>query len=266
MYCVCWLEHPQVFVLLASCPAGFSYLLPSWSLTFSSALTCPPVLFTPIIKHTDLPSSSVAFFLPIFFPNRLWPQIPSMVLQLFAFVKPLHRYQSSFLQQHSSAPVKPCGRCAPKQFVFLWRDWSFSASVRCHYEPWFPQVPSKVLHTSPAPEPPLQPCKGISFSPWLSSTWDWPSGEPCLGPAWRFHLLLPTHPSLDLSTDCFCFLTSQKGHAAGRDAMGVVRRGFHLPVFAEFHMWLPIISFYSVLQAEATLITCTWFSRASTGG
>lgn len=56
----CWPGHPhppKVSALVVSCPASLSYLLPSQSLTFSNPLSCSPVLFTPITKHADLPSS-----------------------------------------------------------------------------------------------------------------------------------------------------------------------------------------------------------------
>lgn len=183
----------------------------------------------------------------------------------FASVKPLYRYLSSLLHQHSSPPRE---RCFNKS-VFLSSNWNFSASVRCYYEPWLLQVPSKMFCTSPAPvlPPAIHSPVRVSFSSWLSSTQNWTSGGPCLGLAWHFHLLLPSHPSLDLSVDCFSLLPSQNGHAAWRFVREVVRRGFSfVPVFALFHMLLPIISFYSVLQAQASLITSTWFSPASTGG
>lgn len=168
-----------------------------------------------------------------------------MVLQLFAFVKPPHRYQSSLLQQHSSLPVKPCGRCAPKQFVFLWRDWSFSASVRCHYEPWFPQVPSKVLHTSPSP---LQPCKGASFSPLtflhlrLTLRRTLPGSCLTFPPA-------PSHPSLSGSL-CWLFLLSliPEGACCRVECDGGCKKGFS---FARF-CWVSQEAAYNFLLQCAT--------------
>lgn len=135
-----------------------------------------------------------------FFPNCLWPQIPSLLLQLFASIKPLYRYLSSLLHQHGSPPGKPYGRYASNKFVFLRSDWHFSASVRCSYEPWYLWVPPEVFCTTPAPAPPparRSPVQSPS-SPDLPPTHDWTSGGPCLGPAQHFNLLLSSCPSLDL--------------------------------------------------------------------
>lgn len=104
------------------------------TLTFSSPLT---YLLCFSLLSSNLPSFSVPFFLPTFFPSCLWPQISAMVLQLFAAVMTLYRYLSSFL--HQASHVKGVSN----KFVFLTSDQNCSASLRCHYEPWFLQVHAK---------------------------------------------------------------------------------------------------------------------------
>lgn len=147
----CWPKHNcpfRVFTLVVSCCPRFSYLLPSRSVTFSNplALLCfslpsSNTLTLPILLFPHV-------FLLTFFPNCLCPQIPSLLLQLFASIKPLDRYLSLLLQ-HISPSGKACGRHASNSLSF-WE--AMDASLHLQGAPLGalvpPGTPRSVLYLS----------------------------------------------------------------------------------------------------------------------
>lgn len=210
---MCWAQHPlRVFVLVFTCPAWFSYLLPSWSLTFSNPLACPPLLFH---SHHQMRWPPLFCCLLVF---SFWPSFPAVSdlrshLCCSHLLHPPYRYLSPLLQPaRLSPPSKPRARCASKNFVFPNCEVLLRALVP-------PQTSQSVPHLSPAPVPPsAAPCHLL-----LPPTFPPPTTEAQEDPAWVLPdastCSIPVLPPWTCSVDRSPLLSSQKGRTdrAGRD-------------------------------------------------
>lgn len=209
----CWPKHGcllRFFTLVVSCSPQFSYLPPSRSLTFSNplALLCfslpsSNMLTSPILLFPQV-------FLLSFFPNCLWPQILSLLLQLFASIKPLDRYLSS--STSTSLPQAKHVEGMHPTVCVSEKQWTRPCIWEVLLGTLVPPGTSQsvlYLSCSCARSWHTQPC-AVSLSTWLTPTYDWTSGAP--------HLVLPDASTCSFpaglprtcSVDCFPLLFSQK--------------------------------------------------------
>lgn len=147
--------------LVVGCPAWFSYLLSSWCLTFKQSSPCPPVLFTPIIKHTDLPFSSVSRFLSDLVSQLSLTSDPIFDTLTFCIRKtPVH-----IISAHFSVHAVPLGMYAPKHSAPLLLLCALLPDI-VSFSPWLsPQPWQNLGKTLPGSYPTLPPAPSQASLP-----------------------------------------------------------------------------------------------------